>query len=80
MQTTALAVAGMSCQNCVKHATQALLSVPGVQSAEVSLEAASASVHHSEEATVQQLLAALEEEGYPSSLVSQQEKEQEGAE
>jgi copper chaperone CopZ len=70
MPTTALAITGMSCQNCVRHATNALLALEGVEAAEVSLEAGSASVHHSEEVNLEQMVAALEEEGYSASLVS----------
>ncbi|MCG9895785.1 MAG: heavy-metal-associated domain-containing protein [Fimbriimonadaceae bacterium] len=60
-----LQVSGMSCQNCVRHVREALLSVPGVASAEVSLEAGSAEIVH-EDADIQAMIAALEDEGYPA--------------
>lgn len=41
---TDLAVGGMTCANCVRQAREALEAVPGVRSATVSLEEASASV------------------------------------
>ncbi|HOX03056.1 MAG TPA: cation-translocating P-type ATPase [Candidatus Paceibacterota bacterium] len=36
---TDLEIGGMTCQNCVRHATEALERVPGVESAQVDLEA-----------------------------------------
>ncbi|NDE52370.1 MAG: copper chaperone [Actinobacteria bacterium] len=44
MNTTVLHIAGMSCQNCVKHVTEALRDVQGVDSVEVSLAGASATL------------------------------------
>lgn len=41
---TRLTIDGMTCGNCVRHVTQALQSVPGVQSAMVSLDAHEATV------------------------------------
>ena len=64
---TLLKIEGMSCQNCVRHATEALQNVEGVVSAEVTLEPGQAVVEHSEQTTLQQLLDALEEEGYTGS-------------
>jgi P-type Cu+ transporter len=42
---TELAVSGMTCGNCARHVTDAIQSVPGVQSASVDLENGRASVH-----------------------------------
>jgi Cu+-exporting ATPase len=42
---TNLQVNGMNCQNCVRHVTEAIQSVPGVRSATVSLENKNATVH-----------------------------------
>lgn len=64
MQTTTLSVEGMSCGNCVKHVQHALTGVKGVQSADVSLEQKRAVVTHEPSVTVEQLAAAVEEEGY----------------
>ncbi len=63
MKTT-LNVKGMSCQHCVKHVTQALEGVPGVQRAQVSLEAARAVVDHDGQTNVSGLSAAVAEAGY----------------
>lgn len=54
--------------NCVKHATEALQTVPGVESASVTLEPGAATVEHSGSATIEQLIAALDEEGYIATL------------
>jgi copper chaperone CopZ len=44
IETLTLPVAGMTCQNCVSHVRQALESVPGVQSAHVTLHPGQAEV------------------------------------
>ena len=64
---TVLKIEGMSCQNCVRHATEALEKVQGVESAQVTLEPGQAVVEHTEQVSVQQLTDALEEEGYVGS-------------
>jgi copper chaperone CopZ len=46
METTRIAVEGMTCQGCVNSLTRALKSTPGVQSATVTLEPAQASIEH----------------------------------
>lgn len=61
MQTT-LKVTGMTCKHCVGAVKQALEQVPGVESADVSLEQAQAVV--SGDADLSALLAAIKEEGY----------------
>ncbi len=64
-----LKVTGMSCGHCVMHVKEAIAMVPGVQGpAEVSLEKGEALVNGTP--NVEALLAALKDEGYPSSLVS----------
>ncbi len=60
---TNLTITGMTCGNCVKHARQALLSVPGVTEAEVDLATGKAIVTH-EAADTASLIAAVVEEGY----------------
>ncbi|MBN9501636.1 MAG: hypothetical protein BGO01_15820 [Armatimonadetes bacterium 55-13] len=62
--TTKLTVTGMTCQNCVKHVTEALAALPDVQSVQVSLEGESAVVEHSEDTNIETLIHAVEEEGY----------------
>ncbi len=61
-QTTTLMIEGMSCQHCVAAVTRALQSVPGVESAQVSLDEASAQV--SGDAAQQALLDAVQRAGY----------------
>ena len=60
-----LPVKGMTCDNCVDHVHAALSSVPGVQSAAVSLDDASARVvFDPAAATVDQMRAAVWKAGY----------------
>ncbi|MFY9233169.1 MAG: cation transporter [Fimbriimonadaceae bacterium] len=68
METT-LKIEGMTCGNCVKHVQQALMEVEGVESATVSLEENRAVVTHGNEATVEQLMASVEEEGYKATQI-----------
>jgi copper chaperone len=58
-----LRVTGMTCDHCVHAVTEALESVPGVKRAVVNLDAGSAKVEH-EDADVDAMVAAVEEEGY----------------
>jgi copper chaperone CopZ len=68
MTETTLDVTGMSCGNCKKHVTAALLGVPGVTAAEVDLEAHRAVVTHDlSRAPVAALIAAVEAAGYEAS-------------
>ena len=61
-QTLVLKVQGMSCGHCVKAVDEALRSVPGVQSAEVSV--GSANVVADDSVQREALVAALDEAGY----------------
>lgn len=63
--STTLIVEGMSCQHCVASVTKALLAVPGVESAQVSLEGARAEVRGT--APRQALLEAVQRAGYGAS-------------
>ncbi len=60
-------VSGMTCQNCVRHVTKALLAQQGVTRAEVSLEKGSAEIESSAPVDFSVLEAALKEEGYEAS-------------
>jgi len=62
-----LKITGMTCQNCVRHAREALEAVPGVTQADVDLDTGLAQVTH-DEASVADLLKAVEEEGYEAQL------------
>lgn len=69
MTTTTLNITGMSCENCVRFVTEALQNVPGVQKAKVSLADNRAVVEH-DDAPVEALIAAVEEEDYGARLAS----------
>jgi len=64
MTDTVLHITGMSCQNCVRHVTEALERVDGVVSAEVSLETASATVTARSPLPLVALVAAVKAAGY----------------
>ncbi|MGO1766337.1 copper-binding protein [Advenella sp. S44] len=57
-------VEGMTCDKCAAHVTQALESVPGVVSAQVSLNGASADVIANDSVTAQQLAETVKSAGY----------------
>ena len=59
---TKLKVTGMTCMHCVSAVQKALEQVPGVETAEVSLEQAHALVTGN--ADVAAMVAAVKEEGY----------------
>ncbi len=68
---TELLVSGMSCQNCVRHVTEAIQSVPGVHSASVVLDPGRASVRWAAnaQADVAMVLAAVVKAGYKAKPV-----------
>lgn len=57
-------VDGMSCEHCQAAVEQALLGVPGVDKAEVDLQASSASLELSSDVPEQSLATAVAEAGY----------------
>jgi Cu+-exporting ATPase len=59
-----LKIEGMSCEHCVKHVKNALLAMPGVVSAEVSLAAGSASVECGQDIAEPAFREAIDEAGY----------------
>ena len=65
METSVIKVGGMSCQGCVRNITGVLAAVPGVATAEVSLEAAEARVAFDPQVVVRgALVAAIEDAGF----------------
>ena len=66
MSTVQLNVAEMTCNNCVKHVTDALNAVSGVEAIEVNLEKGKVTVKGS--ADSQSLVAALDAAGYPTTI------------
>lgn len=59
-----LNIGGMTCANCVRHVTEALLEVPGVRSAEVDLSTGTARVESEREIPRTEFVTALDEAGY----------------
>ncbi len=57
-------VEGMTCSKCAAHVRQALESVPGVVSAQVSLEGESADIVADDSVTAQQLADTVKDAGY----------------
>ena len=70
MSTIELNVQDMTCASCVKHVTEALQPLPGVDSVEVDL--ASGRVRVTGNAESAALLAALDEAGYSAELAAGQ--------
>ena len=62
-----LNVQGMTCGSCVKHVTKALESLSGVESVHVDLQSGRVQVARTSNQS-DDLIHALDEEGYPSSL------------
>ena len=59
-------VTGMTCAKCVRHVTQAVTSVAGVESVTVDLEAGTATVQGNPDASV--VIAAIVDAGYLASV------------
>jgi Cu+-exporting ATPase len=67
MAEQTLQIAGMSCAACQHHVESALRSVPGVESATVSLLANSAQINSAQPLEVQPLIEAVRHAGYDAS-------------
>lgn len=65
MKMIQMNVQGMSCENCVKHVTEALEGVEGVDAVSVNLEEGAATLNVGEAFTEQAAAQALDEAGYP---------------
>jgi copper ion binding protein len=61
---TVLNIKGMSCEHCVRHVTEALEGVEGVQSVSVSLKKNAATVKHPEGLSQAALKNAVAAAGY----------------
>ena len=68
METINLTVSGMTCGNCVKHVEKAITSVAGVKAVEVNLSMGAVKVDGDIAQKVTEIIAALEEEGYPAKV------------
>jgi copper chaperone len=64
LPTTTLKIEGMTCDHCVQHVHEALSSVPGVKSAQVSLAQKQAVVESEGPLDLKAAVKAVEEEGY----------------
>ena len=65
MESSVIKIAGMSCQGCVRNVTGVLTAVPGVVTAEVSLESAEARVSFDPQIVARgALVAAIEDAGF----------------
>ncbi len=64
MNTVTISVQGMTCENCVRHVTQALQELPGVTGVEVALASGSATVQSDRPLERAELAHALDEAGY----------------
>ncbi|MEY4364739.1 MAG: hypothetical protein RLZZ305_83 [Actinomycetota bacterium] len=64
MKTTRIHVDGMTCQNCVRHVTEAITVVTGVTSVSVDLDSATATVDTDGEPDLAALTAAVVDAGY----------------
>lgn len=62
--TQTISISGMTCDNCVRHVTEALQSVPGVRSVSVDLQAGSARLETDRDVPQGELSAALDDAGY----------------
>ena len=68
MMEVVLKVDGMACDACVRHVTNAISAIPGVESAQVSLSKGNAVVsYNSAVVAVPQIVEAIQEEGYEAS-------------
>jgi len=65
MENTIIKIGGMSCQGCVRNIGGVLAALPGVASAEVSLEAAQAAVAFDPQVVARAALVdAIEDAGF----------------
>ncbi|TAM72725.1 heavy-metal-associated domain-containing protein [bacterium] len=62
--TQTISVAGMTCENCVRHVTEALQALPGVRSVRVDLRAGAATMDVERPLELDVVAHTLDEEGY----------------
>lgn len=63
-------IEGMTCQNCVRHATEALEELSGVSNVSVDLDSKSAVVETSTEITDEMIKKAVSAAGYSVSSIN----------
>src|ERR1051325_4500573 len=78
-EITTLRIDGMTCGNCARHVTEALQSVPGVQSANVTLQTEQAHVRWlpGSSARADALVQAVKKAGFDAAAVSAQAEAEE---
>ena len=64
MQEKFVRVEGMTCNNCVKHVSEALSEIDGVESVDVSLDKAGATIRSASDIDIEVIRTALDEAGY----------------
>lgn len=64
MKTITLEITGMSCDNCVRHVTEALAGLRGVARVDVRLQEGLAIVEAQHDVYVEHLIETVEEAGY----------------
>jgi Cu+-exporting ATPase len=74
---TDFAISGMTCQNCARHVTEAILGVPGVERASVDLQTQRAAVTWSTEteANIAAVQRAVKEAGYEAAPLGSEDAE-----
>ena len=75
MEIVNLTVSGMTCGACVKHVEKAINSIAGVEKVEVDLASGSVKVEGDISQQVNEIIAALEEDGYPAKISSSESSE-----
>lgn len=70
MSETIFSVKDMSCDNCVRHVTEALREIEGVERVSVDLASGRVVVGHAPSARVERMIEALDEAGYPAAPAS----------
>jgi len=75
-----LAITGMTCASCVRRVERALAKIPGVEGASVNLATERASVTLGGQATINDLLTAVENAGYHATPLIEAEEEHADAE
>lgn len=65
-----LDVTGMSCNNCVKHVTQALMSISGIEEVNIDLPTGRVTVEGEIPSDHSVLIDALSEEGYSAKVAT----------
>ena len=71
MEVINLTVSGMTCGACVKHVEKAINSIAGVQKVEVDLASGAVKVEGNVSQQIKEMIAALEEEGYPAQVTTE---------